>query len=50
MGEGGFGYDPLFMAEKYDYKLSTAQLTAEQKDAISHRGAALRELASLIGE
>lgn len=50
VGEGGFGYDPLFMAEKYDYKLSTAQLTAEQKDAISHRGAALRELAAKIGE
>ncbi len=50
VGKGGFGYDPLFMAEKYDYKLSTAQLTAEQKDAISHRGAALRELAAKIGE
>ena len=50
VGDGGFGYDPLFMAEKYDYKLSTAQLTAEQKDAISHRGAALRELAAKIGE
>ena len=50
IGDGGFGYDPLFMAEKYDYKLSTAQLTAEQKDAISHRGAALRKLAAKIGE
>ena len=50
VGDGGFGYDPLFMAEKYDYKLSTAQLTAEQKDAISHRGAALRKLAAKIGE
>ena len=48
VGEGGFGYDPLFMAEKYDYKLSTAQLTAQQKDEISHRGAALRELAATI--
>lgn len=50
IGDGGFGYDPLFMAEKYEYKLSTAQLSAEQKDAISHRGAALRELASKIGD
>lgn len=50
VGDGGFGYDPLFMAKKYDYKLSTAQLTAEQKDAISHRGAALRQLAAEIGE
>jgi XTP/dITP diphosphohydrolase len=50
VGENGFGYDPLFMAEKYDYKLSTAQLSAEQKDEISHRGQALRELAAKIGE
>lgn len=49
-GNGGFGYDPLFLAEKYDYKLTTAQLTSEQKDEISHRGQALRELARLIGE
>lgn len=50
IGEGGFGYDPLFMAEKYDYKMSTAQLSAEQKDEISHRGMALRALAEKIGE
>lgn len=50
LGNGGFGYDPIFMAEKYDYKLSTAQLTPEQKDEISHRGKALRELAKIIGE
>lgn len=50
IGENGFGYDPLFFAEKYDYKLTTAQLTAEQKDEISHRGMALRLLAEKIGE
>ncbi|MBE6779562.1 MAG: RdgB/HAM1 family non-canonical purine NTP pyrophosphatase [Clostridia bacterium] len=36
-GSGGFGYDPLFISEKGPF----SQLTAEQKDAISHRGRAL---------
>lgn len=36
-GSGGFGYDPLFISEKGPF----SQLTAEQKDAISHRGKAL---------
>ena len=39
MGEGGFGYDPVFfLPEK---KKTFAQLTAEEKNAISHRGKAL---------
>jgi len=42
-GAGGFGYDPLFAADGYD--VSTAELTAEDKSAISHRGKALRQLA-----
>lgn len=42
-GDGGFGYDPLFAAD--GNKLSNAELTPEQKDAISHRGQALRVLA-----
>ncbi len=37
-GNGGFGYDPLFISEKGPF----SQLTAEEKDAISHRGNALR--------
>ncbi len=37
-GSGGFGYDPLFISENGPF----SQLTAEQKDAISHRGKALR--------
>lgn len=37
-GTGGFGYDPLFISENGPF----SQLTAEQKDAISHRGKALR--------
>jgi XTP/dITP diphosphohydrolase len=45
-GDGGFGYDPLFAADGND--ASNAELTPEQKDAISHRGQALRALASHI--
>lgn len=39
-GDGGFGYDPLFITEKGCF----GQLSAEEKDEISHRGNALREL------
>lgn len=45
-GEGGFGYDPLFAADGNE--VSNAELTPEQKDAISHRGQALRALAPHI--
>ena len=45
-GDGGFGYDPLFSADGYE--LSNAELSPEQKDAISHRGQALRALAPHI--
>ena len=38
-GEGGFGYDPIFFVPKL--KKTFAQLTAEEKNAISHRGKAL---------
>ena len=37
-GEGGFGYDPLFVCEAGCY----AEMTAEEKDRVSHRGNALR--------
>lgn len=44
VGNGGFGYDPLFvMGEK-----TMAQLTADEKDAVSHRGKALRLLAEKL--
>ena len=39
MGEGGFGYDPVFFIP--DLKKTFAQLTPEEKNAISHRGRAL---------
>lgn len=41
VGEGGFGYDPLFLTQD---GRSYAQLTAEEKDKISHRGNAVRIL------
>ncbi|QIX26024.1 RdgB/HAM1 family non-canonical purine NTP pyrophosphatase [Nocardioides sp. JQ2195] len=42
-GTGGFGYDVLFAADGHD--VTTAELSREEKDAISHRGKALREIA-----
>jgi len=45
-GDGGFGYDPLFIADATDDGRTNAELTAEEKDAISHRGAAFRALAA----
>ncbi|MEU6249232.1 RdgB/HAM1 family non-canonical purine NTP pyrophosphatase [Glycomyces sp. NPDC047010] len=45
-GANGFGYDPLFVPDGFD--LTSAEITAEQKNAISHRGKAFRELATKI--
>lgn len=45
-GANGFGYDPLFTPEGFDR--TSAELTAAEKNAISHRGKAFRELASGI--
>lgn len=39
-GDGGFGYDPVFLYGERSY----AQLTAEEKDKVSHRGKSLRKL------
>ena len=46
-GDNGFGYDPLFLVED---GRSFAQLTGEEKDRISHRGNALRQLYALLKE
>ena len=43
-GENGFGYDPLFMVGERSF----AQLSKEEKDKISHRGVAMRELAEKL--
>jgi XTP/dITP diphosphohydrolase len=45
-GSGGFGYDPIFVADGYD--VTTAELTPEEKDAISHRGKAFRGLVEVM--
>ena len=42
-GAGGFGYDPLFYVPEKD--CSSAELSAEEKNRLSHRGKALRQLA-----
>ena len=47
-GENGFGYDPIFVP--LGYEISTAQMSASEKDAISHRGKALSDLAVQISE
>ena len=43
-GSNGFGYDPLFMVGER----SLAEMSAEEKDAISHRGNALKELQKIL--
>jgi len=49
-GSGGFGYDPVFIPEDADGR-TLAELSAEEKHALSHRGRALHELArQLAGE
>ncbi|HEY1487518.1 MAG TPA: RdgB/HAM1 family non-canonical purine NTP pyrophosphatase [Micromonosporaceae bacterium] len=45
-GTGGFGYDPIFVAD--GHTRTNAELTAAEKDAISHRGQAFRALAEII--
>ncbi len=47
-GTGGFGYDPVFLPT--GSSVTTAELSPEGKDAISHRGRALRALAPIIAE
>jgi XTP/dITP diphosphohydrolase len=53
-GSGGFGYDPAFVPVDYDSGRTMAELSDEEKDAISHRGRAARALvrwlASSAGE
>jgi XTP/dITP diphosphohydrolase len=43
-GAGGFGYDPAFLPDEEPGELTAAQLSDERKDAISHRGRAVRAL------
>ena len=47
-GDGGFGYDPAFLAEEGPGGLTMAELSDEQKDQISHRGRAAAELVAWL--
>jgi XTP/dITP diphosphohydrolase len=47
-GTGGFGYDVLFRPDGYDR--TTAELSIEEKDAISHRGKSLRAMAPVVAK
>lgn len=47
-GEGGFGYDPLFYIE--DMGKTYAEMTADEKNSISHRGKAMRMLAEFLAK
>ena len=46
VGENGFGYDPIFFVPHLNK--TVAQLTREEKNAISHRGNAIRKLKPLL--
>lgn len=47
-GSNGFGYDPVFVPSGYE--VTSAELSPEEKDAISHRGQAFRALAPVFAE
>ncbi len=49
-GNGGFGYDPLFFPEVFDGELTLAEVSQDQKNAVSHRGNALRALRNKLIE
>ena len=46
-GNGGFGYDPIFIADEFP-GMTLADITEEEKNAISHRGKALRAMAQWL--
>ena len=48
-GNGGFGYDPIFIADEYP-GLTLADISEDEKNAISHRGKALRAMAKWLHE
>jgi XTP/dITP diphosphohydrolase len=48
IGENGFGYDPIFVPE--GFTKTTAEMSGAEKDAISHRGKALNQLAHQMSE
>lgn len=48
-GAEGFGYDPLFLPDLFDDGRTLAEVTQAEKNAVSHRGNALRALRELLG-
>lgn len=54
VGDGGFGYDPVFVPLEEDAATgsgrTTAQMSAAEKNAISHRGQAMRDLAPALAQ
>ncbi len=49
-GSRGFGYDSLFVADATIDGRTSAELSTEEKDAVSHRGKAIREIAPLVAD
>ena len=47
-GDGGFGYDALFVPDEQQGELTSAEMSAEAKDQISHRGRSLRAMAPVV--
>ena len=48
-GDGGFGYDPVFVPDEGAGR-TFAEMTSEEKHALSHRGRAFRALAALLAQ
>ena len=49
-GDGGFGYDVVFVPDEQDGGLTTAEMTAGEKDLISHRGRSLRAIVPVVAD
>jgi XTP/dITP diphosphohydrolase len=47
-GTGGFGYDVVFVPDEQDGELTSAEMSAAEKDLISHRGKSLRKVAPIV--
>lgn len=47
-GDGGFGYDPIFLAEEHDHQRTCAELDAHEKHRLSHRGHAAHAMSAWI--
>jgi XTP/dITP diphosphohydrolase len=47
-GENGFGYDPIFFLPQFGK--TSAQISPEEKNSISHRGQALRDMEKLLSD